>query len=617
MFKKLRKNKKMLFILAFLLISTIIFARAGGAGRSSGGGRSSGSFSHSSSSGGGGSIFDLFLLIFLIFDLLMIRYYDPLPVKIIKLVIIIGIIYSVVRYFKTAAKTKDIQKNRYEDPFNNFSKAKELNGEEEFNKRNPNFSKEKFIKKVNKAFMEIQDAWTKKDLTKVRRYISDSVYQRFNVQFEMMNRLGQTDFISGLKIISTVIDKYETDGNYDIIHVAVMASIKDSSKSEKFPALNESSQEQFIEYWSFIRRKNKDQFDMYSEERCPSCGSPLDYDMGEVSKCQNCGVITNKGDYDWVLAEITQMTDYYEEKELRTNKKLKEKLQNLTERYEDFSVQHIEDKISNGYLQILKAVAFNKPEGMRRFVSDDLYSKLTDTKEEFLFSRLYLNYVKLIDYTQEKNKDILAIRIKSSYKRVKINNNKLKILDGFMKSRVEILMLERDTNAINKGDLFSHSCPNCGGPLEDTTDINCPYCGSVLTNSTNDWIIKDILSPVEFGELYKKYNNKITNPFEKNNFSINEMILNNILILICADKEIHKKELEFAKETAKKLGFKESMVITLLELAKQNRLSIKFPKKEKEKTKMLHYMDKAIKADGKISVEEENLIKEMEEALKI
>ena len=69
-------------------------------------------------------------------------------------------------------------------------------------------------------------------MSKVRRYISDSVYQRFNVQFQMMNILDQTDFISDLNIISTVIDKYDKDGNYDIIHVGIMADISDSSKSQ-------------------------------------------------------------------------------------------------------------------------------------------------------------------------------------------------------------------------------------------------------------------------------------------------------------------------------------------------------------------------------------------------
>lgn len=616
MFKKLKDNKKIILILVFLLVSAITFARAGGAGRSGGGG---GGFSSSRSYGSsGGSSGDFFLLIYFLFHVLAIRWYDPLPVKIIKLVIIIGIFYSIFRFFKNSSNIKNTQKNRYTTNFGNklFEKNK-TDGENEFKERNPEFSKEKFIEKVNKAFFEIQNAWTAKDMSNVRRYISDSVYQRFNVQFQMMNILDQTDYISDLNIISTVIDKYDKDGNYDIIHVGIMANISDSSKSQKYPQLNETARERFVEYWSFIRHKGNDNYDMYSENRCPSCGSPFDYDMGEVSKCKNCGVITNKGDYDWVLAEITQMTDYFEEKEVQADKRLRNRLGNMYERYANFSIQNIEDKVSNGYLQIMKAIALKKPEGMRRFVSDSLYEKLKNNEEDFVFSRMYLNYVKVVDYYQESNKDILAIRIKSSFKRASVKNDTLKELDSFMKSKVEILLLERSCIASNNGDLFSHTCPNCGGPLEDTTDTNCPYCSSVLTSSNNDWLIRDILRPYEFAEEYKKRNSKLSHPFEKNNFSINEIILNNMLMLMYADKEIHGKEMEFAKESAKKLGFKEGVVLDLAELAKQNRLSLKFPKKDSEKTKLLNYMNKAVNADGKVTEEEIILIKEMETALNL
>lgn len=612
--KKLLKNKKLLLVAGYIILSAVIDARAGGAGRS-GGGRSSGGYS---SSGGGGG--DGIEVIFLIIRLLMIRSYDPLPVKIIKLVIIAGLIYGFVKYTKSQKDTRHIQKNRYTDYSlnkNSLKEAKVVEGEQNFKERNPDFSKEKFIQKVNKAFLDIQLAWTQKDLSNVRRYISDSVYQRFNVQFEMMNALEQIDKINKITVQSIVIDKYEQDGDYDVLHVGIMADIIDSSHSTKFRELNEYAEERFVEYWSFIRRKGTEGYDMYSGENCPKCGAPLGHDMGEVSKCGSCGVITNKGDYDWVLAEITQMTDYLEEKEIKSERSLIAGLKELSTRDKDFSVQHIEDKASNGYLQILKAIALNKPEGMKRFLHPDLFEKLRNEKSDFIYSRMYLNYVKLIGYNQEDNKDILSIRIKSSYKRVQINDNKLSQLDSFMKSKVEILIFERAKDAVNKGDLYSHSCPNCGGPLDDTLDTNCPYCDAPLASNKHDWLIKDIVSPSEFASTYSTQQSKFggTAPLEKNNFSINEIILNNILLVIYADGGLHSREIEFTKETAKKLGFKESVLDTLLRLAKQGRLSLKFPRTEREKTKMLTYMRKAMNADGKITPEEEKLIKEIEETL--
>ena len=122
-----------------------------------------------------------------------------------------------------------------------------------------------------------------------------------------------------LKIISTIIDKYEKDGEYDVIHVGIMADITDVFTCKKYPSLNEDASERFIEYWSFIRKKGNESNDIYSKNNCPKCGSPLGDNMGEVSKCEHCGTITNKGDYDWILAEITQMSDYLDEQTISTS----------------------------------------------------------------------------------------------------------------------------------------------------------------------------------------------------------------------------------------------------------------------------------------------------------
>ena len=48
-----------------------------------------------------------------------------------------------------------------------------------------------------------------------------------------------------------------------------------------------------------------------------------------------------------------------------------------------FQVQLLEDKASNGYMQMMTALVLKKPEIARRFVSDDLYNKLeTQIKSE-------------------------------------------------------------------------------------------------------------------------------------------------------------------------------------------------------------------------------------------
>jgi predicted lipid-binding transport protein (Tim44 family)/uncharacterized Zn finger protein (UPF0148 family) len=613
--KKLFFNRFSLFgSYIFLGLIDIVDARAGGAGRSS---HSSSSYSSGSSDGGAGLYF--------LFRFLFFTKNSSILIVVIKLFIIVVIINIAYNYLKNSKNEKNGQINRYTDytlSKNSLRENKIVIGEEDFKLRNPNFAKDTFLQKVTLAFTEIQNAWVNKDLKNVRRYISDSVYQRFNVQFQMMNKLEQIDKINNLKIISTIIDKYEKDGEYDVIHVGIMADISDISTSKKYPFLNEEANERFVEYWSFIRKKGNESHDMYSKNNCPKCGSILGNNMGEVSKCEYCGTITNKGDYDWVLAEITQMSDYLEEKIITLTKTQSQNINKLYEKDKDFSIQHIEDKVSNGYIQICKSLAFNKPEEVKRFVSGELFVTLINSPTNYIYSRFFLNYVKLINFEEKDGKDYLTIKLKSSFKRVTDETGELKFLDRIIKSKIEEITLVRDSNAINNGDLYSHSCPNCGGPLEDTTNNECPYCGEALSSTKHDWLITDISYPQSKDAL--STSSKIAARAQKFiksdnsvpvNFGINEIILNNVIILMFADKELHRKEEEFIYNIGIDFGFSKDVIESLILLGKQDRLSLKFPSTKVEKTKMLAFMKRAFSVDGKVIPEEESLFRELEELI--
>jgi hypothetical protein len=88
----------------------------------------------------------------------------------------------------------------------------------------------------------------------------------------------------------------------------------------------------------------------------------LPADGGETAKCPYCSTITYLGDYDWILAEITQPDDYYNsnakyEKQGKFSKKIRAQM----DEKQDFSLQLLEDKASNGYMQIMTALMLKKP----------------------------------------------------------------------------------------------------------------------------------------------------------------------------------------------------------------------------------------------------------------
>ena len=85
----------------------------------------------------------------------------------------------------------------------------QIEGYNQFLQENPDFNLNEFFAKVKTAFISIQTAWAEKNLSNVRRFISDGVYQRFNTQFKMMTLLKQNDIISNVTIRSAAIDRVD------------------------------------------------------------------------------------------------------------------------------------------------------------------------------------------------------------------------------------------------------------------------------------------------------------------------------------------------------------------------------------------------------------------------
>ncbi len=497
-----------------------------------------------------------------------------------------------------------------------------------FKERHPDFETNLFLEKVTKAFYDIQSAWTEKNISKVRRYITDGMYQRVNTQFKMMEILGQRNIIEKLSLKNLIIDKIESDGVFDIIHVGVYASVKDSFISEKYPNLNSVYWEEFVEYWTFIRKNSsKSNKDIYSTYNCPNCGGDLSSNMGDLSKCPYCGTITNSGEYDWVLSEITQADDY---RTIGTrlsdfSNTLINKLKEIAEADSDFAPQIIEDKASNGYLQIETARVLKNINYVKRFVSDSFLKKLEKTfkKEEyFVYNRIYLNHATLIGALQKDNKNILVVSLKLSFQKVRIENSQAKIMDPVVISKNEIMLLERDVDANpNNGSIYAYQCPSCGGTLTDTTNINCPYCGATLNSSKYDWIISDIMSETE----YLKYFNSNENYFISNVnpkkldkiLTVRDYAFNNVLVMIAADGILEKEEINFVNKLASKWGYSKSKIQGMIEMAMSNKLSIKMPGDSISREKIFKMMEKAASIDDKISTEEADLLEKIKAEYRI
>jgi hypothetical protein len=324
----------------------------------------------------------------------------------------------------------------------------------------------------------------------MRRFISDGVYQRFHAQFTMMNLMGQRNAISKLKVYA--IDRMprhtDTEGLYECLDLRIEASADDQFVSEKNPDLNSpGGNRRFFEYWSFIRRRDYIKGkDIFHSNNCPRCSAPLSTAMMKDARCTYCGSYINNGEFDWVLAEITQAGS-----ELVSRPVIAPRAA-LATSDPNFSIQVLEDKASNAFMQILIAEATGDLRSLKRFCTARAYAKFSSSMQHrgrVIYDRLYLKSV--VTESVDLHGGILhaSVRIQFSSRKLRDTNDTLAKLTT--QSRI-IKLCHKPIGVLAKGTIYANACTACGAPQKDSLSPVCEFCRSSLNDMTRDWVVDDL-----------------------------------------------------------------------------------------------------------------------------
>jgi predicted lipid-binding transport protein (Tim44 family) len=477
------------------------------------------------------------------------------------------------------------------------------------------FKESVFLEKSKQAFTEVQRAWEKKNLSPIRKYISDGVYQRFNTQIIMMDQLGQINVISHLNLLSTKIALIELEDPYEVIHVQYKAEITDEFKSEKYSGINQKFNEEFIEFWTYIRKKGNKHKDLYQNNNCPNCGDALP-EMGEVSKCPSCGTYTNTGEFDWILCEITQPEEFIDFVNNMSSKNyLNKRLEAYKSKNLETNTQFLEDKASNAYLQIRVAHALKDMSRICRFSTKEFFESLQDMKHEpYLFNRIFLRDVSMVNILENDTHYFAAFSIQCKEQKVIIRRGELHKMDQALTGVTNILVMTlAKNNEMGKHSVLSHNCSQCGGPVGDTIVLNCQYCGNQLNDEKKDWVVCGLMNREEYASYKEQFTTRMVPDKKEDQFidldmHARDFAINNMMVIMMADGSFGDEEREFAIKVAKKLGFNSKKVAGLWEHTSANKLGIIMPEDKKSQQKVFKYMKKAAKIDGVITEAEQNIL---------
>ena len=487
-------------------------------------------------------------------------------------------------------------------------------------KRDSDFSEQAFLNRVEQAFLKIQTAWSRQDLSGVRAFISDGIHERFSLQVGMQKAEGIRDEMQDVNVLHASVSAVFCDESFDTIHVRIHASAVDYTVdlSSGRRLRGSRSAEEFVEIWSFHRRPGAKSLAAAGaiEGNCPKCGASLD--IVDVARCQSCGAQVNSGEFDWVLAEITQDQEW----SVPTPTTAVPGLAELKERDPAFSVQHVEDRVSVAFWRMRAAEFYRDPDYARPVLAPDYASefgrKLGQMQERQEFWKdPAVGQVEIIDVQNGDagSRDRIRVKIRWSgkYSAGDPSGGSRALRQQAIYTNVFVLSRKHDVLSTPAEAFRSAGCSSCGAPLRVNREGACGFCGTVITDGGHDWVLEgtETYSP----ELAFRHQIGTTPepPSADVDFSLlgngdTELSLAILARVMCIDGQLSESERQALEQLGAHRGLSSEAVQLVIDTAGTSESSIPVPGNAREAGSHLQQLVHAVLADGQITSREKKLL---------
>lgn len=365
--------------------------------------------------------------------------------------------------------------------------------------KDPQFDLMKFFDRTKREFLELQDAWFKRNLEPVRKYLSDATFQRLLTQLKLMDLLGVRDAIADPQVLDLQIIGLEQNDSFDSVHIRVTAQVCDSESpanatdEQALAAARKAKAEQFTEVWTFVRKpgtQTKVEGDV-SQGKCPNCGAP--FEGGAANTCEFCGAIVNSGNYDWVLSEITQGSQF------QPHPMTPDGFVKARQRDASLTTEALEDRASLLFWKWVESQSLGDPGRLAKVAAPSFLAEVKGSvdslaaqgKQKF-FVECAVGAVNTQQLTQVDGKDVAAVEIKWSAK-IGIGPKGSKPPALPSQPQRYVMLLERAIGAVSSADhgMSTNRCPQCAAPLTDNGQPSCEFCGALLSSGEKDWVMQD------------------------------------------------------------------------------------------------------------------------------
>ncbi len=161
-------------------------------------------------------------------------------------------------------------------------------------------SKEELENFIISLFVEIQDAYSVKDINRLKELCADNIFTRYSNEIEKLDLLGQTKVYSDINISKVKINDAYTSNTADRIIAILKMSYKESILDSNKNVVS------FVIHDGIYRLKfEKDVSIQEVLSNCPNCGGEIE--VHGASVCQFCNCVLDNINRNFVLKEMIKM----------------------------------------------------------------------------------------------------------------------------------------------------------------------------------------------------------------------------------------------------------------------------------------------------------------------
>lgn len=367
----------------------------------------------------------------------------------------------------------------------------------------PNFDLKNFCVAAAKAFVAMERAHDTGDLSDIRAFVSDGIFQRLQFRLDEEASLGRTRKTIKIelhKLSPVEITSSKNNKNaFEVISMRVTgAAVREYRIQQSGADVVIKETEPIAEVWTFLRRRgakttSKDFGSIHGN--CPNCGA--DVSVNQFEKCPACESTVRSGEHDWVLSEISDQSSWKVTKPF----KMSSATRYWIKQDPGFSSHYLEDRASViffrkfladrlGVIDPLGKVATDRfCEGYEKKLKPDDFGK----RNVYMQPRILAADVSGVIAEEPFDKTLMHIRWSARRGTIRRGGEIEIEKDPVQVSTMMVLVRKHGCKTRIERTITSSHCPKCGAPESNNASHACDFCHTVLNDGELEWTLADVL----------------------------------------------------------------------------------------------------------------------------